>query len=118
MKKYIYITIALMVAGLIATTAALGIQNKSLRAERNTLKVQTEQQTETIKKLADMEAVSVKITFEVKNTAVFGAIKNGDYQPLLEGALQYTRGEVLKNRFMSDFRRADSLFNYAHNVPK
>jgi hypothetical protein len=101
MKKYIYVAIAVMIAGLISATAVMGVQNKSLRAECGTLKVQTQQQAETIKKLADMDAVSVKITFEVRNTAVLGSIKNGDYKPLLEGALHYTRGEVLK--------RADSI---------
>ncbi len=58
-----------------------------------------------------MEAVSVRITFEVKNTAVFGSIKNGDYQPLLEGALQYTRKDVLEENFGNKLKYADSLFN-------
>jgi hypothetical protein len=114
MKKYIYITIALMMVGIVTATAIVGIQNKSLRAERNTLKAQTQQQAEIIKRLAEMEAVSLSIKFEVKNTAVLGSIKNGDYKPLLEGALQYTRREVMKNQFTNEFERADSLFNIEH----
>jgi hypothetical protein len=96
MKKWIKIAVIIAAIALMGAVTAEGFVIKSKSAEIKTLTVQTSQQAELIKKLSEMEAVSLNIRFEVKNTAVFGAIKNGDYQPILEGSLRYLRNELIK----------------------
>jgi nitrate reductase cytochrome c-type subunit len=101
MKKYL-IPLIIIILGLLASTTLLGVRNRSLKAEKKTLKAQVEQQAETIKQLAEMEAVALKIDFVINNKAVFGSIKNGDVQPYINACMTYSRAELLKDKTKLD----------------